>query len=188
MVYFILQIIVHYEWSPGRNSRQELGGRDWSRGHGGGGSFLLAFFLKLVQYAFLCNTNTHSYTWIKVKKSFFKRPSKPLKLFFQYLLWWPSLCNYHHCVYWVCEEQVKRSFLVDMSVDHEELCIMMHCKRGVSYIQRCDLNMESLTANDQMASNFGHHRGEWVIFFIWKEHKSLVARGRVVVTGFQNEL
>lgn len=47
-----------------------------------------------------------------------------------------------------------------MSVDHEELCILMHCKRGVSYIQRCDLNMENLTANDQMASNFGGHRGE----------------------------
>lgn len=47
-----------------------------------GGSFLLTFYLKLVQYAFLCNTDTHSYTWKKVKKSFFKRPSKPLKLFF----------------------------------------------------------------------------------------------------------
>lgn len=28
----------------------------------GGGPFLLAFYLKLVQDAFLCNTDTHSYT------------------------------------------------------------------------------------------------------------------------------
>lgn len=65
----------------------------------------------------------------------------------------------------------------------------MHYKRGVSYIQRCDINMESVTDNDQMVSNFEGHRGEWVnFFFIWKEHKSLVARDRAVVTGFQNEL